>query len=233
MKKFLVWAVSVCALPAVLCAAPVTFDLSAAVTKDVVYEKGGTAAPFGRNTNAVQAFGEAGAMDGLPADRQVKSTDADLGTYLLRPYDTPNVVELNSSSNAPDEAHVIEVPHHRYSKIGLVVSAVDGDCSFTIKLRYTEGTEDVLWFEADDWYDLGPRGNLKKVIRDRDRVNAKTGAVEDSNHFNLYEFVLDAARGLKPDKVLTSVTIGNAPNRWPGDTTRYGGVFAINGAAAD
>jgi hypothetical protein len=233
MRSFVVFCVAVLGVPAALMAAPVQFDLSGAVDRDVVYETGGGALPFGQNTNAVQSFGEAGGMDGLPTDRQVKSSDPELGTYLLRPYDGPNVVELNSASNSPDEEHVIEVPNHRYGKLGLLVTAVDGDASFTIKLTYTDGTTDTQWFEADDWYDLGPRGNLKKAVRDMDRVNTKTGKVEDSNHFNVYEFIMDGTRGLNTDRVLTSVTIGNVPNRWPADTAHYGGVFAINGAPAD
>lgn len=232
MKAFMVM-IGVLALAAGAFGEPLRFDISAACNKDVVYEGGGngTALPFGGNPEAVHCFGEAGFMDGLPKNRLVSSSDAELGMYLLRPYDADNVIELNSLAVAESQDYVIDVPDRAYAKIGLLVSAVDGDCSFTLKVRYEDGTVDTLWWEADDWYDLGPRGNLVKAVRDMDRVEAATGKVEDSNHFNLYEFILDEEHGLKPQGVVLSLSVGNDPNRWPNDASRYGGVFAINGAA--
>ena len=63
-----------------------------------------------------------------------------------------------------------------------------------------------------------------------DRVNVNSGAVEDSNHFNLYEFVF---HNVDSNRVLDTVTIGNDPNRWPNNTDRWGGLFAMNGLTAN
>jgi len=216
-------------------AIPVSFDLSRVANKDVVYEAGGhgSAEPFGGNPNGLHCFGEDGFVDGFPQNRYVPSSQEDLGNYVLLRYDQPNVVELCTHSSVEPQTYVIDIPDHVYSKLGLLVSSVDGDSSFTIRLQYKDGTTDFLWWEADDWYDLGPRGNLEKALRELDRVDAESGMAEDSDHFHVYEFVLDEERGLKTDKELVTIAIGTDPNRWPEDQLRFGGVFAINGAAVE
>ncbi len=226
-------------LPAVVHAASHPFDLSGAATKDVIFEEGGRASPFGENPAAAHAFAERGHGDGasraegLPRSRKLHSNDADIGEYLLAPYDGPNVIEAGSSQDAPAVNARFEVPRRKYQKIGFVVAAVDGDASFTIKLHYTDGSAESVWWEADDWYDLGPRGNLTKAAREMDRVEAATGKVEKSAHFHLYEFILDETRGLNSARALEAITIGNDPHRWPSDQSRWGGVFAVTGVEAE
>lgn len=217
-------------------AATVTFDLSDAVDADIVYEGGPGTQTFGQNPFATQTFAADGysdgstTADGLPASQQLESTYSGLGSYQLLPYDGNNAIELYTHSSGPYESHEIDVPDFTYLTIGLLVSAVEGDASFTIKLNYLDGTV-TRWWEADDWYDDGGnvRPNEHVVIGEMDRVNVNTGQVEDSNHFSLFEFLLT------PDtnRVLTSITIGNDPNRWPDDQQRWAAIFAMNGEVAD
>jgi hypothetical protein len=222
---------------AVAAGAPVSFDLGKEVDKDIVREAAprGRASAFGENTPAVHCFAEEGYTDsklvakGLPKEREVGSNEAGLGLYSLQPYDRYNVIELGTIAGDKPERHVIDVPDGKYAKIGILAASVDGDVSFTLELRYADGTIEMLWWETDDWYDMGPRGNLKKVVRDMDRVVARTGAVEKTGHFNLYEYVIDTTRGLDAEKVLDSIAIGNSPNRWPDAEKRWAAVFAING----
>lgn len=217
-------------------ASVVVFDLSAAADKDIVYEGGpGTQAfgqnPFGSQTLAADGYSDGStAADGLPVSRQLASTHAGLGSYELLPYEGNNAIELYTHSSGPIESHVIDVPDLSYLTIGLLVSAVEGDASFTFKLNYLDGTE-TGWWEADDWYETGGllRSSQHVVIDGLDRVNINTGQVEDSNHFSLYEYLIAPDAG----RVLTSITIGNDPNRWPDNTERWAGVFAMNGEAVD
>jgi hypothetical protein len=217
-------------------AAVVVFDLAAAADKDVVYEGGAGTQRFGENPFGTQAFAVEGytdgsvAADGLPVSRQLASTQADLGNYELLAYDGPNIVELYAHQDGPIESHVVGVPNLMYTKIGLLVSAVEGDASFTIRLNYQDGTT-TAWWEADDWYEEGGalRASQLVVIGGMDRVNVQTGQVEDSNHFSLFEFLVAP----DPTRVLTSITVGNDPNRWPGDQHRWAGLFAMNGQSVD
>lgn len=218
-------------------AEPVSFDLSAVADKDVVREAKpmAKASIFGDGATATQCFVEEGASDGktvtrgLPRDRKAASNDPGLGAYQLLPYDKANVIELATSAESKPKRYVIDVPDGKYQKIGILAAAVDGDASFTIEFKYADGTVEMAWWETDDWYDLGPRGNLKKVVREMDRAVARTGALEKANHFNLYEYIVDAERGLSPEKVLDSIAIANTPNRWPEQERRWGAVFAVNG----
>ena len=207
----------------------------------MIYEKGvqPKASPLGQNPVGTQSLVEdayssgTNVAVGLPTDRKIQSTSASLGTYILLPYNQKNVIEFSTATNAVPVSYTIHVPTKRYDAIGLLVLAVDGDASFTLKLEYDDGTTDENWFEADDWYDLGPRGNLRKVVRNMDRVEASSGKVEKSGHFNLYEFIFDSLRGLNTEKKLTAITISNDPNRWPDSANRWGCVFAVNGSSIE
>ncbi|NCC50960.1 MAG: hypothetical protein EOM20_07050 [Spartobacteria bacterium] len=219
-------------------ASPVQLELGPVMDKDLVWEKRGMqgcAEAFGANPNAVHAFVEDGYIDtetqarGLPSSRFLRSPRPELGIYRMASYTGPNAIELASAEDAEPERHRIEVPKGRYALLGLLVSSVDGDSSFTIELQYADGHSDALWWEADDWYDLGPRGNLAKVIRDMDRVDISSGAIDAGNHFNLYEFVVMPDAG----KELEAIVIGSDPHRWPIETPRWAAVFAINGVLAE
>ncbi len=213
-------------------AAVVQFDIGTAANKDVIYEGGAGTQPFGENQFATEAFAVNGYNDGtttangLPASGVLASSQPGLGNYQLLPFNGANVVELYTHNSGPFVSHLIDIPNQRYAQIGLLVSAVEGDASFTIQLHYTDGTE-VAWWEADDWFDTG--GNLRPsqqvIISGMDRVNVNTGQVEDSNHFSLFEFLVTP----DADRVLTGITIGNDPNRWPDDQHRWAGLFAMNG----
>lgn len=239
-SHLLVWGVAALAAQAAA-AAPVSFDLASAANKDVVCEAKlhPKAAAFGENSAGIQAFVEDGYTDmkvearGLPRTRKIGSNEPGLGQYVLLPYDGPNVIELATQADAKPQRYEIDVPDAKYRKIGILASAVDGDASFTVEFHYADGVVEAAWWEVDDWYDMGPRGNLKKVIRDMDRAVAKTGAVEKSGHFNVYEYVVDQERGLDPEKVLDRIVVGNSPNRWPDTEKRWGAVFAINGETAE
>ncbi|MBN1269471.1 MAG: hypothetical protein JXB04_07790 [Kiritimatiellae bacterium] len=209
------------------------FDLGGAVNKDVIQEASatGSTAPFGGNPVAVAAYVEDGYADGelrangLPSNRIVTSPSG-LGEYLLRPYGGKNVIELESAQYAPAKSLTIRVPPGRYARIGMLVAAVDGDASFSIKINYADSTSDTGWWEADDWYGMGPRGNQALAVGDMDLVNVKTKKIDDANVFGLYEYVYT---GIDTNKVIHSIAIGNDPHRWPDFEQRYGGVFAING----
>jgi hypothetical protein len=137
------------------------------------------------------------------------------------------VIELPSSANAPAESHVIETPRFAYSKIGILAASQGGDASFALILRYADGSATTNWFEADDWYRKSRATNMA-VLEGMDRAVASDGSVEDSNHFNVYEFICTSVdRG----RVLESVTVGNDPHRWPDSEGRFTAVFAINGRA--
>jgi hypothetical protein len=214
----------------------VQFDLSAAANKDIVMEKGpgATAESFGTNPDGGDYFVEEGYADevatarGLPPDRRIKSTQPGLGTYKLLPYNKPNVIELASRAEAKAQNQFIKVPQKKYQQLGMLVSSVDGDSSFTIKLRYTDGIEQVHWFEADDWYetDVTLRPSQHVALGGMDR--ARQGRIDKAGHYSIFEFLVPA----DPSKTLESIMIGNDPNRWPGDTDRWGAVFAINGETA-
>ena len=213
----------------------VRFDLGSEADKDVVCEAGKTctASPFGQNPASPQCFVETGRKhkgidaNGLPVDRLAPSSDKELGAYLLLPYTGMNVIELPTSANAPAESHVILVPKFSYSKIGILAASQGGDASFTLILRYTDGTVSTNWFESDDWYRRS-RGTNIPVLEGMDRALASDGSIEDSNHFNLYEFICTSVdRG----RILESITIGNDPHRWPDSESRYTAVFAVNGRA--
>ena len=214
----------------------IPFDLSEVAEKDVVYEASANTMtqPFGGNPAAVACFVENGwvnggvTCNGLPTNRTVASRDAELGSYSLLPYDKKNVIELATSTNAPAETQTIDVPHNRYSKIGLLLSAEGGEASFTIKLNYLDGSTTTDWVEADDWYQLTRSWNQSVAVGNMARVAAADGAINATNHFNVYEFIFS---NIDTTKVLRSISIGNDPNRWPGDATRYVGVFAVNGRA--
>lgn len=217
-------------------AAVVVFDLGSAADKDIVYEGGAGTQSFGGNPMGTQTFAADGysdgntAADGLPASRQLASTYAGLGNYELLDYAGNNAIELYTHSSGPYESHVIDVPDLNYLTIGLLVTAVEGDASFTIKLNYADGTV-TEWWEADDWYDTGGslRASQHVVIGDLDRVNVSNGQVEDSNHFSLFEFLYTPDAG----RVLTSITVGNDPNRWPDNQQRWAALFAMNGEVGD
>lgn len=237
MKTLFVFVAAAWLVGVVVWAEPVSFDLTDAVDKDVVLEAKpmAKASEFGDGMTATQCFVEDGASDGknvargLPRNRKAASNDAGLGDYLLQPYDKHNVIELATSAESKPERYVIDVPDGKYQKVGILAASVDGDASFTIEFRYADGSVEMAWWETDDWYDMGPRGNVKKVVRDMDRAVAKTRAIEKANHFNLYEYIVDAERGLSPEKVLDSIAIANTPNRWPDQEKRWGAVFAVNG----
>jgi hypothetical protein len=207
-------------------------DLSSAVDKDVIFESvDATSAIFGEHPEARQMFvvdghddGKATA-DGLPPNRVIDSANPDLGSYILQPYSGKNAIELASDRAAPAESHLVDLPNKKYERIGMIVSAVNGDTSFTIKFTYEDGTITILWWEADDWADTGKdlRPSQRAAVSDMDRINV-SGQVEDSDHFSLFEIFLEPDAG----KVLDSVTIGNDPNRSPDDQPRWGAVFAIN-----
>jgi len=207
------------------------FDLSAEAEKDIVCNAGdGSNQPFGDVPGDTQCFAESGfnGATGLPSNRMLPSNDPELGIYHLLPYSGPNVLEFATQS--PLESHMVSVPiAGRTTKLGILAAAVQGDASFTITCHYSDGSSSTHWWETDDWYDYGARGNVIKVAQNLDRANAFDGAIEDSNHFNLYEFIFDASRGLDTNKTLTAITIGNDPNRWPTNFARYGAVFAVNG----
>jgi hypothetical protein len=215
----------------------VSFDISGAVEKDVVMEKapGGKAESFGDHPEGFEAFVEEGYLDevaaarGLPPDRKVKSTQPGLGTYRLLAYNKPNVIELSCRAEAPAEEHSIKVPAKKYKQIGLLVSSVDGDSSFTIKLRYSDGTEQVLWWEADDWYETDAmlRQSQNIAIGGMDRV--RESRIDKEGHYSLFEFLVKP----DPSKVLDSIALGNDPNRWPQDQDRWAVVFAVNGQTAE
>jgi hypothetical protein len=214
----------------------ISFDLGPAANKDVIWETGGTASRFGENPQGHSAYVVQGYLDGkvrakgLPADRKIKSATQDLGTYMLLPYDKKNVFELPSDAAAPVVSATIPVPPRHYRKIGLVVSAVDGNASMTIKLHYDDNTTTTHWWEADDWGTEREklRVTQQPVINNMDRIRADTGQIETGYPFSLFEFVVSPDR----TRVLKAITISNDPNRWPGDQRRWAGVFAINGAAA-
>ncbi|MBN1268503.1 MAG: hypothetical protein JXB04_02865 [Kiritimatiellae bacterium] len=222
-------------------AAAIPFDLGSCADKDVIFEAGGAGAAdvFGEGAGATACFVEDGHDDGttvangLPANRLLASGDADLGNYVLLPYDRNNIIELSShyptaETNVPVKSYLIDVPDQRYSKIGMLVSSAEGDTSFTITFNYLDGTAVTNWYESDDWYQSSRPSNID-VITGMDRATAADGTVEDSNHFNLYEYILT---NVDTNKVLDSITVGNRPNHWPGGEWRYGGVFAVNGAAS-
>jgi hypothetical protein len=211
----------------------VQINLGGAVDKQVIKAAGGGGTPqhFGGNLSAKHAYVENGYTDGitiangLPTNHLVASPSG-LGTYQLLSYTSDNVLELATSGTEPAESHVINVTTGHYTRIGLLVAAVEGDSSFTIELHYQDGTTATDWWEADDWYQAGTRSNCVVAIGAMDRVNVFTGLIDDQDHFNLYEFVF---RNVDSNRVLDAVTIGNDPNRWPGSGERWGGLFAMNG----
>jgi hypothetical protein len=239
MRLNIVWAAIASLLATTAWAKPIAFEMGTAADKDIIYEsgKGSKAAPFGDKTEADQCFVEDAHADGnvtakgLPKNRKVASAQAELGDYQLLPYNGKNVIELCARADSPAESHKISVPKHAYKMIGLLVAGVHGDVSFTIKLHYADGSEAVVWWEADDWYDEADalRASQKAVINKMDRARAKDGAIDKAAHYSLFEFTI------VPDsrKILDAITIGNDPNRWPEDADRWGAVFAISGATAD
>ncbi len=210
-------------------------DISSAVDKDVIFESASApSAIFGAHPEARQLFVMDGyddgkvTADGLPPDRVIDSANPNLGSYILQPYAGMNVIELASDQAAPAESHVVDLPNKKYELVGMLVSSVNGDTSFTIKFNYEDGSVTTNWWEADDWADAGKdlRPTQRPAASDMDRISV-SGQVEDSDHFSIYEISLapDAA------KVLDSVTIGNDPNRSPVDQAGWGAVFAINAYA--
>ena len=73
---------------------------------------------------------------------------------------------------------MIDVPHQRYSKIGLLVAAQGSNTSFTIKINYLDGTTVTDWFEADDWRQLARTGHQSEVLTNMD-LAATDGTVTD------------------------------------------------------
>jgi len=210
-------------------------DLSSAVDKDIIFETADAAsAIFGEHPEARQLFVIDGyddgkvVADGLPPNRVIDSANPNLGSYILQPYAGKNAIELASDRAAPAESHIVDLPNKKYELVGMLVSSVNGDTSFTIKFNYEDGSVVTNWWEADDWAETGKdlRPTQRPAVNDMDRISV-SGQVEDSDHFSIYEITLE------PDatKVLDSVTIGNDPNRSPDDQPRWGAVFAINAFA--
>ena len=215
----------------------VQFDLSRVAEKDVVFEddKRAMASRFGENPDSLQCYVEQGRRhkgvkaDGLPEDRVIQSSDEELGTYRLMPYDTLNAIELAANQAAIAESHMIDVPNHKYSKLGMLTASQGGDTSFTLILHYEDGTATTNWFESDDWHHKSRSSNIP-VLEKMDWAISTDGAVEDSNHFQIYEFIftdVDRSRNLD------MITIGNTPHRWPDGEVRFAAVFAVNGRAED
>jgi hypothetical protein len=210
-------------------------DLSGSVDKDIIFESAAApSAVFGENPVAKQMLvvdkydDGHHVANGLPPSRVVASSNPNLGSYILQPYTGPNVIELASHRSAPPESHVIDLPDKKYELIGLLVTSVDGDTSFTIKLNYVDGTAATNWWEADDWADTGKevRPGQHPVLNGMDRA-ANSGAIEDVNHYSLFEVAVS------PDKAraLDSITVGNDPNRFPDNQGRWAAIFAINAYA--
>ncbi|HEY8239977.1 MAG TPA: hypothetical protein VIH35_00945 [Kiritimatiellia bacterium] len=211
----------------------VRFDLSAVAEKDVIYERGlaSSAEPAGENPKGTQAFVEQGMMDadGLPAAGKI-SSPAGFGDYALLSYKGKNAIELPSHADAPAESHAVDVPDAKYSRIGVLGAAVDGDCSFTIKLVYLDGSETVGWWETEDWYQPQlNRGNCVPAAANMDRMNTETRELDDANHYQLYEFIV---ADVDPAKTLAQIVIGNDPHRFDASKESWGLVFAINGEMA-
>lgn len=220
-------------------AAPIAFDLTPEADKDIIYEsaKGNKAAPFGERPEADQSYVEDGHTDGnvsakgLPKNRKLPSTRPELGDYQLLPYHGKNVIELGTHATSPVENHKISVPKHAYKAIGILAAAVQGDASFTVKLHYADGSQTVVWWEADDWNDEGDalRKSQSPVISKMDRVRGKDGSIDKAGHYSIFEFFITPDSG----KILDAITIGNDPNRWPDDGERWAAVFAVSGVPAD
>lgn len=211
------------------------FDLSGEADKDLVFEnaKDASASRFGEREVSLQCFvedgrrGKNGAANGLPSGRRVASADKELGEYYLLPYGGLNAIELATHAAAPLETHVIDVPNHPYTKIGILGASQGGDASFTIVLQYEDGTSSTNWFELDDWYQRSRQSNVP-AIQSMDWAISTDGAVENVDHFNLYEFVL---AGVDRSKNLDLIVLANDPHRWPDYEMRWGAVFAVNGVA--
>lgn len=239
MKCIMAQSAALLLAAAAVFANPVAFEMGTAADKDIVYEsaKGAKALPFGDKTDGDQTFVENNHGDGnvtaqgLPSNRKIASGHAELGSYHLLPYNGKNVIELGAHGSTPAESHRISVPKHAYKLIGILAASVHGDSSYTIKLHYADGSETVVWWEADDWFEEADqlRASQKPVITKMDRVRAKDGTIDKAGHYSLFEFIV------VPDskKILDAITIGNDPNRWPDDAERWGAVFAISGATAD
>jgi hypothetical protein len=209
----------------------VPFDLAAAANKDLVYEAGGRASRFGGNPAASETFVQDGYHDGvstaigIPLTRRVASPSG-FGEYELLPFPASNAIELATSHDTAFTNFFIDVPDGHYSGLGLLVSAVEGDVSFTVCLHYTDGTVFTGWWEADDWYQAGTRSNVVGAITNMNRVDVNTGLLDGREHFNLYEF---AVRDVESNRVLSAITIGTHPNRWSADAQHWGALFAANG----
>lgn len=210
-------------------------DLSSAADKDIVFESSSVAsAIFGEHPEARQLFVIDGyddgkvVADGLPPDRVIDSANPNLGSYILQPYAGKNAIELTSDRAAAGESHIVDLPNKKYELVGMLVSSVNGDTSFTIKFNYEDGSVATNWWEADDWAENGKdlRPTQRPAISDMDRISV-SGQVEDSDHFSIFEITLEPDAG----KILDSVTIGNDPNRSPDDRPCWGAVFAINAFA--
>lgn len=210
-------------------------DLGSAADKDVIFESAAVpSAIFGGHPEARQMFVVDGyddgkvTADGLPPDRVIESANPNLGSYILLPYAGMNAIELASDREAPAESHVVDLPNKKYELLGMLVASVNGDTSFTILFDYEDGTVVTNWWEADDWADAGKdlRPGQRAAVSDMDRISV-SGQVENSDHFSIFEIIL------QPDatKVLDAVVIGNDPNRSPDFESRWGAVFAINACA--
>lgn len=239
MKPTMIAAVMFAAAQIAWAGGPVSVDLSAAAEKDLIYEadaKGLKAEAFGELAEADQAFVEEGHSDGnvtatgLPKKGTLPSTRTELGTYQLLPYKGKNAIELATRGGTPAESHKLSVPKGHYALIGILTAAVQGDASFTVKLHYSDGSQTVIWWEADDWYDEGDavRASQQVVIGKMDRVRGKDGAIDKAGHYSLFEFLVAPDSG----RELAAITLGNDPNRWPDDADRWAAVFAVKGALA-
>ncbi|MFH0953089.1 MAG: hypothetical protein V1873_02035 [Verrucomicrobiota bacterium] len=213
----------------------VSFDLGPYVEKDIVYNEGDAANDvFGDRPGDVHGFCEDGWSNGatraagLPANRIVRSTAQGL-EYRLLPYSTANVIELCTWSNAPAESYVLDAPvTARYARIGILAASVGGDATFTILLRYADGTVATSTWEAADWRQPAAT-NVAFVFTNLNHVVAADGTIQGAAEHRLCEYVLDSNRGLDSTRDLAGVTIANRPLYGPAATNAYAAIFAVSG----
>ncbi|MBN2560391.1 MAG: hypothetical protein JXQ75_05615, partial [Phycisphaerae bacterium] len=217
----------------------IRFDLSPVAEKDIVYNAGdGNNSVFGDHSGDAWCFVEDGwtngamTADGLPANRRVESVDTNLGTYVLLPYDGSNVIEL--ATLGPAESHTVTAPAtSKLARIGVLAASCWGQASFACEIRYDDYSVTTNWWGADDWSIWERTDQLVvSVCSNMDRAVASTGEIDDADLYNLYEFIIDAGRGLDTNKAITSITFKNAES-WPSGEERYTAIFAVNGYCWD
>ncbi|NCC50959.1 MAG: hypothetical protein EOM20_07045 [Spartobacteria bacterium] len=210
-------------------------DLASVAEKDLVVNAGDVSNDrFGGDPAHPYCFVEDGTSDGvmmaagLPTNRLVESTDEALGAYELLSYDDPNAVEFVSTGVT--KSVYLPLSGMGYcKKIGILAAATPNAASFRLNLHYRDAfgafTNTAYWWEADSWTNHTRIGGPRLVAGNMDWAVAADGALEDRNNVNLYEYIFT---DVDERKLLTGITITEAPASWPGDEPNYAAVLGVN-----